>query len=182
MHLDLDDAVALAGFAAPAFHVEGEAPRPVAALARHRHAREKLADRREQRRVSGGVGWRGAADRALIDAHRLVEELQPLDRVVRGGLVHRAVELACDGVIQRVVDERRFARAGDAGDAHEQAYWQREIDILEIVPARPAQPEDPRPVETAAVLGHGDLERTDRKSTRLNSSHLGISYAVFCLK
>src|SRR5437899_6444913 len=25
-------------------------------------------------------------------------------------------------------------------------------------------------------------ERRDRKSTRLNSSHLGISYAVFCLK
>src|SRR5205814_8810284 len=24
--------------------------------------------------------------------------------------------------------------------------------------------------------------KTDRKSTRLNSSHLGISYAVFCLK
>src|SRR5437899_11683220 len=24
--------------------------------------------------------------------------------------------------------------------------------------------------------------RADRKSTRLNSSHLGISYAVFCLK
>src|SRR5205814_10449463 len=27
-----------------------------------------------------------------------------------------------------------------------------------------------------------DLDRRDRKSTRLNSSHLGISYAVFCLK
>src|SRR5262245_65154348 len=25
-------------------------------------------------------------------------------------------------------------------------------------------------------------EQRDRKSTRLNSSHLGISYAVFCLK
>src|SRR5262245_64021805 len=25
------------------------------------------------------------------------------------------------------------------------------------------------------------LDRQDRKSTRLNSSHLGISYAVFCL-
>src|SRR5947199_893505 len=25
-------------------------------------------------------------------------------------------------------------------------------------------------------------ENSDRKSTRLNSSHLGISYAVFCLK
>src|SRR5471030_3471063 len=27
-----------------------------------------------------------------------------------------------------------------------------------------------------------DLGGRDRKSTRLNSSHLGISYAVFCLK
>src|ERR1035441_10812416 len=26
------------------------------------------------------------------------------------------------------------------------------------------------------------LKRSDRKSTRLNSSHLGISYAVFCLQ
>src|SRR5258705_1300095 len=30
-------------------------------------------------------------------------------------------------------------------------------------------------------LGEIDAS-TDRKSTRLNSSHLGISYAVFCLK
>src|SRR5690606_42099113 len=30
---------------------------------------------------------------------------------------------------------------------------------------------------------HGaDPDRTDRKSTRLNSSHVKISYAVFCLK
>src|SRR5690625_6818347 len=28
----------------------------------------------------------------------------------------------------------------------------------------------------------GDLVRSDRKSTRLNSSHVAISYAVFCLK
>src|SRR4051812_49727346 len=28
----------------------------------------------------------------------------------------------------------------------------------------------------------GDRARTDRKSTRLNSSHMSISYAVFCLK
>src|SRR5438045_5187341 len=29
---------------------------------------------------------------------------------------------------------------------------------------------------------HRDRDLEDRKSTRLNSSHLGISYAVFCLK
>src|SRR5262245_63936829 len=31
------------------------------------------------------------------------------------------------------------------------------------------------------VAAHTSVTR-DRKSTRLNSSHLGISYAVFCLK
>src|SRR5262245_40863016 len=31
-------------------------------------------------------------------------------------------------------------------------------------------------------FGNASLTHTDRKSTRLNSSHLGISYAVFCLK
>src|SRR2546427_7119458 len=33
-----------------------------------------------------------------------------------------------------------------------------------------------------ASVGVIDLERADRKSTRLNSSHSQISYAVFCLK
>src|SRR5690625_5449085 len=43
--------------------------------------------------------------------------------------------------------------------------------------------------EKLDVLGPGgngfvidDLEEKDRKSTRLNSSHVAISYAVFCLK
>src|SRR5436853_6670198 len=36
------------------------------------------------------------------------------------------------------------------------------------------------PVEITASYGYFRLR--DRKSTRLNSSHLGISYAVFCLK
>src|SRR5256885_4252407 len=39
--------------------------------------------------------------------------------------------------------------------------------------------------ELARMLGDPDMGtalRQDRKSTRLNSSHLVISYAVFCLK
>src|SRR3712207_8341603 len=38
-----------------------------------------------------------------------------------------------------------------------------------------------RAAQKIAVLPCGD-EETDRKSTRLNSSHANISYAVFCLK
>src|SRR5262245_8448605 len=38
--------------------------------------------------------------------------------------------------------------------------------------------------EIQLALAEGDMSTAwiDRKSTRLNSSHLGISYAVFCLK
>src|SRR5437899_12924987 len=39
----------------------------------------------------------------------------------------------------------------------------------------------PRPGCSGPLLRHPEAE-VDRKSTRLNSSHLGISYAVFCLK
>src|SRR5256885_3423773 len=41
-----------------------------------------------------------------------------------------------------------------------------------------------RGIAQRAALAGGDglLEASDRKSTRLNSSHLVISYAVFCLK
>src|SRR2546421_3255185 len=40
------------------------------------------------------------------------------------------------------------------------------------------------PIKIVATSGHVDVAETDldRKSTRLNSSHDQISYAVFCLK
>src|SRR5437879_8610565 len=43
-----------------------------------------------------------------------------------------------------------------------------------------------QPVENAVIVFHRNADGTllpgDRKSTRLNSSHRCISYAVFCLK
>src|SRR5947199_6478086 len=47
-------------------------------------------------------------------------------------------------------------------------------------------PRSGRPTTAAVASGRRRPSRSapprDRKSTRLNSSHLGISYAVFCLK
>src|SRR3712207_7262316 len=45
--------------------------------------------------------------------------------------------------------------------------------------ARRAGPPDPRPGDRSRP---GQRHLQDRKSTRLNSSHANISYAVFCLK
>src|SRR2546430_10349478 len=45
----------------------------------------------------------------------------------------------------------------------------------------PASPRVGVENDVLALLGHLDFGR-DRKSTRLNSSHSQISYAVFCLK
>src|SRR2546426_9045329 len=46
--------------------------------------------------------------------------------------------------------------------------------------ARPGRLTDPEPAQDAVRDLRGS--EADRKSTRLNSSHLVISYAVFCLK
>src|SRR5262245_63028343 len=47
-----------------------------------------------------------------------------------------------------------------------------------VVPLQHRSPATP----TASRTGRRNGDIRDRKSTRLNSSHLGISYAVFCLK
>src|SRR5215208_7327058 len=55
-----------------------------------------------------------------------------------------------------------------------------EIYTLSLHDALPISPTWPRPVRCP----HRSTTRSggDRKSTRLNSSHVAISYAVFCLK
>src|SRR3712207_7763205 len=47
---------------------------------------------------------------------------------------------------------------------------------------RPVDALDRRRRGFRAVAARGGGRRQDRKSTRLNSSHANISYAVFCLK
>src|SRR5262245_644481 len=54
-----------------------------------------------------------------------------------------------------------------------------EGDLLDLADPEPVL--DPAELVVAEV-GTVNATTRDRKSTRLNSSHLGISYAVFCLK
>src|SRR3989442_10771033 len=52
------------------------------------------------------------------------------------------------------------------------------------LPARGPCAADGRPLRDAALVleDESGVSQRDRKSTRLNSSHVRISYAVFCLK
>src|SRR5471030_3350420 len=52
--------------------------------------------------------------------------------------------------------------------------WSSDVCSSDLRPAPRVAPSPPPAGRTTATR--------DRKSTRLNSSHLGISYAVFCLK
>src|SRR5437764_9831980 len=52
----------------------------------------------------------------------------------------------------------------------------RELDPREIESMKR------QPGKNMIVFGSGSIVSQDRKSTRLNSSHRCISYAVFCLK
>src|SRR5262245_59260909 len=54
------------------------------------------------------------------------------------------------------------------------------IDFRQIIAIQKIVSDLERMGDSAVNIAQGVLR--DRKSTRLNSSHLGISYAVFCLK
>src|SRR5699024_502994 len=75
-------------------------------------------------------------------------------------MVDSYVTLACEGgVVQLDRQKENIALATEAGYSHPRNMLQR---VTHGVPA-------------------GAYRDADRKSTRLNSSHVSISYAVFCL-
>src|SRR6478735_12817090 len=61
----------------------------------------------------------------------------------------------------------------------------RSVSCIQAVAPRSrgsTPPDREKPMGVPAAHGHPIGGHADRKSTRLNSSHLVISYAVFCLK
>src|SRR3712207_7897638 len=59
----------------------------------------------------------------------------------------------------------------------------RSIGITSFPPGTSIALHTHNTIEQVTIIeGEGEAEMKDRKSTRLNSSHANISYAVFCLK
>src|SRR5690625_6834298 len=79
---------------------------------------------------------------------------------------------SCCAAARQSVDETPHARVSDS-------------DAIEV-PGAVKQPDRLRDMVfiqgDTFLMGTHDKDGLDRKSTRLNSSHVAISYAVFCLK
>ena len=155
VHFDFNHAVALAGFAAAAFDVEGESADVVAAFAREGDTGEEFADGGEQAGIGGGVGARGAADGGLVDVDDFVEVFEAVDVVVWGGFFLGAVEFAGGDFGEGVVNQGGFAAAGYAGDAGNQTERQFEGNVFEVVAARSFEDEHPLGIDGRAFRRHG---------------------------
>ena len=173
MHFHLEYAIAFASLAPPALHIEREAPRSVATLARQGHAGEQFPDRCEQAGIRSRVGPRRAADRTLIDVDHLVEVIETVDALVRRRLVVAAVQMPGDRAIERVVDQRGLAGAGHAGDAHEKANRQIQVGLQEIVAARADQVQPLARLRSVSQVGHTDASgaRQELPGGRLRGLH-----------
>src|ERR1035441_1394715 len=126
--------------------------------------------------VCDGPVWLGSA-RRTGRGHRSRGAPQPTARPSRGDYPRPAVR-AVGGVLggrrSRGAPQPRARRSrGDyGGPAVRTVGGLLEVGHTRVLP----DPHNP------LLVGGGVLRHLDRKSTRLNSSHLGISYAVFCLK
>ena len=138
VHLDLDDAVAGARLAAPALDVEGKAVGLVAPGLGVGRLGEHVADHVEQAGVGGRVRARRAADGGLVNGDDLVQLLHAVDAVVGARPQPRAVQRVGQGLVEYLVDQRRLAAAGNAGDAGDHAQREGHVDALEIMRPRAA--------------------------------------------
>ena len=133
LHLHVLEAVAAAGRTAAGARIEAERPDRVTALPCERLAGEQLADCIEGADIARGIGARRAANRRLIDHHDAGELLGAFERIVRARRFRRLAKTLEQRRMQDILNQRRFARSGHPGDAHEAVQRNRDVDSLEIV-------------------------------------------------
>ena len=118
-HADFLHPSALAGFAAAAHRVEGEAPLAQAPGLGVRRAGEEVPDEVEGAAVGGGIGAGGAADGVRIHG----------DDAAEGRVLHAArLETR-----HHLVEEGGLPRPRDARDHMEEAHLQGYVEVLEVV-------------------------------------------------
>ncbi len=156
MHLDLDQTIALAGLAAPAFDVERKATGLVAAGFGFRQACKPVADRAEGAGIGCRVGPGGSPDGRLVDDDDLIDLVHAQDGVVGAGGVAGAVQVAGQRLVQRLQRQRRLARAGYPGDTGHDPHRELDRQVVKIVRPRALNPQRPSGLARSALRRHRD--------------------------
>src|SRR5690606_12049106 len=142
-------------------------------------------------RLGGRVdGAASAADRRVVHFDRRRQTGSAVDRWIK------VVEPAVGSTLERIpihvvkaVTVRLFLPHGIAGTAEDEVAPRQLLQVVAATVAvllaaatGPFPLRLRRQVVTMSALFFQRAQPLDRKSTRLNSSHVKISYAVFCLK
>src|SRR5690606_39807116 len=93
--------------------------------------------------------------------------------------------LSIDGMPEEVVFEPLNSFVAGAGDKRKQASAPGDVSTTmpgNIVDVLVKEGDTVKAGQAVLITEAMKMETEDRKSTRLNSSHVKISYAVFCLK
>src|SRR5471032_2943425 len=149
-------------------------------------------ERRVLRHLDPHVGERKTGHRArhASDLLLAVHDRRLRGRGVAGHLEHAELPVH----LATVVLPRNRLLSGEAAlaerdGAHVEPRLGRQHPVVELAAEARRPRLDPQPLELFVEKRHveGGVEHlrrgdADRKSTRLNSSHITISYAVFCLK
>ena len=109
----------------------------------------------------------------MINRDDFVKEIEPFNRVVRRRFGRAAVEVARDCGQNGVVNQRGFARTGDARHASQQTDRERDIDPLEVVAARAVHNELALWVGRSAVFRCGDPQGPGEVTSRERSGMPG---------
>src|SRR5690349_22346793 len=123
-------------------------------------------------RGDGDVAEPGAAhDRAVVlDDHGARVERERAQQLEQGEAGRHRPALAVDRDVDRLAHGSQGSSMRRAASAGSAASHRARIAATPNAPARRSSP------------ARSGVTPPDRKSTRLNSSHVEISYAVFCLK
>ena len=156
VHLDLDDAVAAAGLAASALHIEAEPALAIASDLRLGKVREQIAYMSEHTGIRRRVRSRRPSDRRLVDVDDLVYILDARDGLVLSGFLLRSVDLLAQPLVEDLVDQAALARSRNARHADELAERYRDVDAFEVVLGR-ALDHDLLAVPFSPVSRHGYL-------------------------
>ena len=113
-----------------------------------------------------------AADGALIDKDDVVDLAVADDVVVRQRLVAVFAFAAAERAVQRVLHERAFARAADAGDQAQHAERKLDGDVFQIVAARTEQ------LDPAAIGAAGGFRESKCRGGRPGIRRSGWRWAA----